>query len=64
MRMKKAMLDYQEFIVPVATIVKKESEKTIDDEAKKEIRGKNFVEAAYNTDVGWASSSDRPPTDL
>lgn len=46
-RMVEAMLDKQDFIAPAATIVKKETERAVDVESRREDRCRKFIKAAY-----------------
>lgn len=55
-------MDNQDFFVPVAIIVKKETEKAVHVEAMREVRQRKFVEGTNGTGTQFASSSDRPPT--
>lgn len=60
-KMMGAMLHDQDFMVPGATIVKKESEKPVDVEWKTEDRRRKFIEVAYSTSALLTSSSHRSP---
>lgn len=58
------MLDNQDFIAPVTTILKKETKKAVGVELKREDRCRKFVEAAYSTGAESALSRSRPPMDI
>lgn len=58
------MLDNQDFITAVATIVKKETNKAVDVEAKRDVRRQNVDKAALSTAARLTSSNDRSPVDI
>lgn len=58
------MLHKQQFIAPVGTIVKKQTEKIADDESKREERRQKFVDASYSTGIRSALSSAEPIADI
>lgn len=62
--MTEALLDSQDFISPVAIIVKKESERIVAVDSKGAYRHRKFVNAANCTGTRAATPSNRPPIDI
>lgn len=58
------MLDNQNFIAPVVTIVKRVTEKTVDVESKREDRRRKFIEAAYSTCIQSTLTRNWRSTDI
>lgn len=59
-----AILENHDFIAPVATIVEKGTEKSVDVESQREGRRWKFVEATFSTDARFASWSNRHTTNI
>lgn len=62
--MTEAKFNNQAFIFLVVIIVKKENEKAVDFDSKREDQRSKFLKAAYSTGTRPASSSSRIPTDV
>lgn len=63
-RMTETMLNSRDFTAQVAAVVKKETEKAVNVEWKREIRHCKFFASAYSTAARSASSSNHLLTDI
>lgn len=61
---KQAMLECQDFIAPVAPMIKKETKKAVNAGPERVDRHEIFFAAVYSTVTRSASSGDRPLTDI